>query len=109
MIKINTKYGVIEDINIDKYFNSLVNKVFKLLPLKEENSDTLPKYINSLLVELCGANRLIQEFSSDSRYLTLISTIEGLNCINDFNTYRSEVFKCIDLIKKMHSDLREGC
>ena len=46
---IDVKYGLLPKENFFRYFEFLINKTYKILPLKEENSDTLKSYLESSL------------------------------------------------------------
>ena len=56
---IEVKYGLIPEENFCKYFEFLISKTYKILPLKEENSSTLKSYLESYLRELIGNQSLI--------------------------------------------------
>ena len=85
-------------MNIQHYSEKLVNRVFKILPLIEENPENAKKYISSLVVELHGAVNLFEE----NDYLTrILCSIEGIKEVTDYNIVRRKVFECIDLINKI--------
>ena len=46
MIKV--KYGLIPKENFCRYFEFLIDKAYKILPLQEEKSDTLKSYLENL-------------------------------------------------------------
>ena len=56
---IEVKYGLLPKENFCKYFEFLINKTYKILPLKEEKSDTLKSYLESYLRELIGNQELM--------------------------------------------------
>ena len=90
------KYGTISDSAMKAYLIQILNGIFKILPLKEENSDTLKEYIESLQRELFGLNYLRE----DPKYMKVISTLEYL-AQEDYShaTCKREVFKCIHIIQ----------
>ena len=51
---IEVKYGLLPKENFCRYFEFLINKTYKILPLKEEKSDTLKSYLESYQRELIG-------------------------------------------------------
>ena len=59
---INTSTGLlIEDKYILDYFEHLVDRFYKILPIREEGmSDTLPKYMRSLQIELIGCGGFVE-------------------------------------------------
>jgi hypothetical protein len=88
-------------MNIKTYSEDLVNRVFKILPLIEENPEHAKKYISSLVVELQGAVSLFE----DNNYLTrILFSIEGIQTVTDYNVVRRKVFECINLINKMKEE-----
>lgn len=92
----------ITDAMADSYVSSLVNKLFKILPLKEENSDTLCAYLKSLQRELCGFNKIVN--GSDCAYIvSIMSVLQYLidHDESDVGVVRSEVFRAISLCKKI--------
>ena len=89
-------YGEIPNENLSQYFKYLVGKTFKILPLYEEDSATLPSYLKSYQRELIGDSMLFNELSEEPKFITLLATIEYLtscdydhdvctNIINDIN------------------------
>jgi hypothetical protein len=94
----NTKYGVL-NVDIDPYFNQLINRVFKLLPLREEQNTGLDRYIESLIAELFGVKELFL-MVDDAYLVSLLATLESLKLL-DFQQYRREVFKCIGLVQRL--------
>jgi hypothetical protein len=96
-----TKYGQIDDELLAKYIERLVNKIFKLLPLKQESNPTLVEYHKSLMLELNGANSLVIALQGDANFMCLICSLEGLLSIEDDKTYRSKIFELIGICKKL--------
>lgn len=96
-----TKYGQIDDELLTKYVERLVNKIFKLLPLKQESNPTLAEYHTSLMLELNGANSLVLALQNDANFMCLICSLESLLLIEDDKTYRSKVFELINICKKL--------
>lgn len=98
------KYGKISEDAMSVYLVHVVNGIFKILPLKEEESSTLKEYIESLQRELFGLNLLHE----DSRLMKVISTLEYL--ANEEYTHavcKKEVFKCIHIIQGMCDQYRD--
>jgi len=46
---IEVKYGLISNESFCRYFEFLINKTYKILPMKEENCKTLKAYLESYL------------------------------------------------------------
>ena len=101
MVKVN--YDAINDDQFFlNYLNFLINRVYKILPISEDEPVTLKSYLDSLVLELLGSKDLILKLKKDASFLSLISTLQSLS-ENQYshNVIRSEVFKCIDIIKKL--------
>lgn len=100
------KYGNISSGNFSCYFESLVNKVFKILPMKEAETETLNTYLDSLLRELIGNSDLVLTLKEEPAFISVVSILSYLaNEDYDIPVCRQEVFKCIHLLK----DIRERC
>ncbi len=101
MVKVN--YDAINDDQFFlNYLNFLINRVYKILPISESEPVTLKSYLDSLVLELLGSKDLILKLKKDASFLSLIATLQSLS-ENQYshNVIRSEVFKCIDIIKKL--------
>lgn len=96
-----TKYGDMNDDLFRKYFDRLVSKVFKLLPLKEEDNPTLQLYLESLICEIVGGKKFVYDFQNNPEYLSLIMSLESLTEIDKIELYKRKVFECISIIKKL--------
>lgn len=106
---INTKYGEIPTDVLISSLNRLTGKVFKILPMREENCDTLDEYVKNLLRELINTKSLIRSLKDEGDLLSLLSTLEGMTSNDvDLDICRSDVFKCMGIIKKMIDNLSEG-
>ena len=103
--------GISLDENlIAKYFNTLVNKIFKILPIIENQEESISVYMESLGVELTGFQSLLPSVGEDPSYLSLLSIYKWLTeNIDDsdekYKVIRREVFHAISLCKKMHKQL----
>ena len=105
---IETKYGEIPQKTFRKYIESLINKTYKILPLKEEESETLNEYIESYLRELIGGKQSLYILSKEPRFITVMCTLEYLILNNpSTNIYKKEVFKCIKILSDIKSDLNK--
>lgn len=100
---IETKYKPVPEKLCSNYFNILINKFYKILPLKEENSSTVDQYITSLLAEMTGGREVIKAIQHDGLYLMLVNTLEYLRYCDDLKVCKREVFKCIKTIESLNS------
>lgn len=99
-----TTVGVPMDAKVlDAYLQRLVNRFFKILPLKEENDPTLKMYIKNFQVELMGCTGLVECLEHDSRFLSLVSILQYLsdNPDLDVREVRNEVFQSITICEKL--------
>lgn len=79
----------------------LINQVWKLLPMKE-NEENWEHQLTSVLIELHGLHRI---FGGQLDFLILISKLEGLNEARDFLSYRQTVFSAISLLTELTNSL----
>lgn len=95
-------YNVLNDEFFINYLNFLVSKVFKILPISEEQPETLKDYLESLIVELKGNQSLISQIKCDGNFLSLLGTLQYFvenNCSH--KVIKREVFKCIKIIQDL--------
>lgn len=94
------------------YFDSLINSIFKILPLYEENNVGIKTYVESLLFELKGLENVI-DMEDSSEYLSLLSTLDSIkNEVeredSEKKVIKREVFKCISIVKNLIGKLEKG-
>lgn len=94
---------------LKNYFVYLVNQFFKILPMREQNEETLPSYIDSLCSELFGAKSLIPELCNDPLFLTLLSILQYLisNPCCSVRKVKREVFHAISVCYKLSAKYAE--
>lgn len=94
---------------LGNYFNNLVNQFFKILPMRENEEDSLITYMQSLQVELIGCKALIPELSENSFFLTLLSILQFLIDTpgTAVPTVKREVFRAISICHKLESAYAE--
>lgn len=79
---------------LSKYFDILIGKVFKILPLAEDDVDSAKIYLDGLHRELKGLKKLFWVINKDPMFISLLSIITWLN-------YNITDEKCtIEIIKK---------
>lgn len=94
----NTKYGKISDKTYKDYKGKLINNIYKILPMKEEKTDTINVYIESVLYELVGMEKVLYEAGE---ICSIISVLENLITEQDLKVVKREVFRAISLVKRM--------
>lgn len=99
---IETKYYAIPNAYFGNYFKFLIGRVWKILPMNEENNAYLQDYMEGLQRELIGNMHLVEQLKHDGYFITLLNKIEYL--INEDYTHeicRKEVFECVEIVKKL--------
>ncbi len=101
--EVKTKYGYIPVEIMEEYTKMLINKVFKILPMREKETETLGVYLESFMVELIGNRSLIEHLKYEPLFMSLLSTLEYFieNPDAEVGVYKREVFKSIDVVKKI--------
>ena len=102
--------GQLNQALLQKYFKSLINSFFKILPMRENEDTTLPTYMCSLRAELLGCKNLIPQLTEDTSYLTLLSILQYLidNYTEEVPTVKREVFRAINICSKLEVIYAKG-
>jgi len=97
------KYYNEEFVNslVIKDMRRLVNQIFKLLPMRE-NQEDWKKQLNIVLIELRGLHAM---FGDQLNFLILISILEGLRDEEDFMVYRVAIFNAISTMTELVNSL----
>lgn len=105
-MNVTTVLGISVDSNLLRnYFKNLVNQFFKILPMRENDEDSVITYMQSLQIELLGCRNLIPEIHDNSLYLTLLSILQYLieNPDCSITVVKREVFRAISICNKLKS------
>ncbi len=95
-------YGEISNQLIASYISRLVDRFYKILPLKEEGEVTLPRYLEGLAGELLGFQRLSEDFNTEERFITLLSILQYMIDYHPgIKRTRTEVFRAIKILKDL--------
>lgn len=79
-MNVSTSIGVpVDTILLANYFGTLVNQVYKILPMRESSQESLPKYVWRLEAELLGCNSLLPSIKEDSYFASLLSILHYLS------------------------------
>lgn len=105
-----TPFSGVTSENLEKYFGNLVNKIFKILPILENDESSIKKYLEGLHIELEGCQELIYILQDDPLFISLLSTLTWLtNHVNEeccpFQTARREVFNAISICKNLEKQI----
>ena len=99
---IEVKYGLLPHNGFCNYFDFLINKTYKILPMKEENSLTLKSYLESYQRELIGNKELVGVLVYEPQFITVLNIIQFLISEEYTNEVcKKEVFKCIRILQKI--------
>lgn len=89
---------LINSQTIDDYCKHLVNKVFNLLILKENNKD-INRPINKIIKELKGSTTCeLKPFIDNQYVLEVVFMISGLKDETDIGLYKTIIFDCCNKI-----------
>ena len=92
---------------VDDFLDGLVGKVYKILPLSESDNSYLNDYLDSLLIQLNGAFATYPVLSKSDKYVSIVNTINFFsNNKISHKQCKREVFKCIDIIGKLKSEVK---
>lgn len=103
-MSMDTTIGVsISNELMENYLKTLVNRFFKILPIREQDDDSLPIYLRSLQMEVLGSQNLITSFQNNANFITLASILQYLidNPDCSIKAVRREVFHAISLCNKL--------
>ena len=103
---IETTAGVPMDSELlVNYFRSLVNRFFKILPIREQGDESLVVYLESFQKELLGCQSLIVAIKNDALYISLLATLQYLidNPDCSVKAVRRQVFNAISICNKLKS------
>lgn len=93
-----TKYGFDvsnEIILADK--KRLINQLWKVLPMNE-NGEDWKKQLQTVIDEMVGLNKIFKE---ELNFLILLSKLEALFEIEDFQDFRKTIFESINLLSEL--------
>ena len=106
---IDVKYGQLSPVAFERYFTFLVGKMYKILPMKEENCETLEQYIESLQVELIGNRDLVDVLVEEPMFISLLNIIQYfISNEYDVKLCKREVFRAISLIEQINTKYFKG-
>lgn len=88
------------------YFQKMIGKLYKILPICEHQIDTKKMYIESLMRELHGSLHTMPNAHDRTQCMSVINTLMYLSTSEyNPNIYRSEVFKCIRIVGNIGGEL----
>jgi len=107
MIIVN--YGELSNKSMSNYFNFLVGKFFKIMPLKESGCKTLNVYLKSLQRELIGNAELLCFLKEEPQFISLLNILQYF-ISNEFtnNECSTDVKKAIRIINSINQKYFSG-
>lgn len=82
--------------------NRLSDRIFKLLPMREEGRDW-NNSLHNLLIEIVGLNKILEESGQIILFNVIIKlkALETLDKEDDFFDFRKVIFECLSLMNKL--------
>ena len=85
----------------------IINQIYRLLPSREEYLDW-ESPLNTVIIELCGMNRLLN--IKPDIFFSLLCKLEGLYDLKeeeDFFSFRRTIFECLSLCNSLKEAVNE--
>ena len=106
-INVKSNDRLISQLTLEEYCNHLIDKIFNLLVLKEQNKD-INKPINKIIEELTGATICdLKPFVDNPYILEITFIVSGLKSQMDFTLYRTIILDCCNLVSLLPERLIE--
>lgn len=84
------------------YFEALVGKLFKILPMRESEDAFLGEYLDSLWIDMSGAYLTLPDLQSSAEYISMLNIVGYLTThAVSVKQCKREVFKLIGLCEKV--------
>lgn len=103
---VSIKYNIhIKEQVVQSELKKIINQVYKLLPMREENIDW-QKPLETIMVQLSGMNRLFLD--QQEVFFSLLCKMEGLFTLtkfDDFQNYRRTIFECLSLLNTLSKNV----
>lgn len=94
----NTIYGSVPTKALRSNFTDIVNQIYKLLPLKEDNDPELNHHFSTILFRIRGMSTL---FPRESRWITVLALLEAARYESDFRLYRKAVLDSCSIVRNL--------
>lgn len=96
----------VNEMLISRYMHKFIDKIFKILPMIENNEKSVIVYMESLQAELEGYEDLFKDANTDPMLVSLLSILQWLresvtNSNQPYKRIRREVFHAISVCKKL--------
>lgn len=95
--------------NEQEFLRIAIGKIMKILYLYEERSPTLHKYIQNVLIEFDGFEKIFDELHGRNEFFIILATLEALSLklakpiFDDKNhkLIRTQVLKCTNMLSRL--------
>lgn len=99
------KYNIeIDNKAISANFTRIGNRIFKLLPDREEGKDW-EVALKNLIIEVGGMSSLLNDQVDLFHLLAKMESLLLLNKEEDFMDFRKNIFECLNLVKRVNECL----
>ena len=98
LISYNVRF---DNVAISKNIVRLINQIYRLLPVREENGDW-EKPLDTIIQEFCGLCSIL--YDCQEKLFQILCKLEGLKVLvepADFNQYRRTIFECLSLLNEV--------
>ena len=102
------KYDIeINNEDISNRLKQLINLIYKLLPMREEEDNNWQTLLSTIMEEIAGMQRLLIEKDGDILF-SLLCKLEGLFTLTEkdsFFDFRRTIFECLNLMNKVKENV----
>ena len=110
-MKINTITGdQINSVLLERYLHNLVNRFFKILPMREKDEQSLNAYMVNLRDELLGCQSLVPDIKESSLFPSLLFILQSLINRDEYSVseVKCKVFAAISICNKLLKSFRDA-
>lgn len=98
------------DINFDnnaviRNINRLTDRIFKLLPSREEGGDW-ESSLKNLILEIVGMDQLWIDQTNLFSLLCKLEALQTLTEENDFFAFRKLIFECLSIMTQIKNEIK---
>lgn len=84
------------------FLENLIGALYKVLAMKDKDDITLPKYLDSLYIQLVGGAENFIELKDNQRYVSIINIIQYFrNNEFDRETCKREILNSTNILAKL--------
>ena len=68
-MSVKIDYAELDESVFQNYFQYMIGKIYKILPMKEEGCKTLTSYLESLKIEMIGSYGLYRQLMEEPQFI----------------------------------------